>query len=262
MHTGLQAIASGQIARWKIESEEELNLAAQADDNAIAKKIYCAFYRNTDPVYYDKGLQMAKAVIRNHEGWKLGIPEGLMIEDMIYCLHRFGFTFNEYFWYKLYNLNTYGREGFISDKMRYEYYIELNTKDGCNLLRDKGRTYARLSEYYQRECLPVYSAADKERFLEYSRKHKQFFYKPLASDSAKNCCTMESEQFDFDKMLENGPFIVEDVIRQQGDFADFYPAAVNHHQKWGKPFDGAFYHVGSKGNKGRERRCRWNHRYN
>lgn len=227
MHEGLRAIADGQIARWKVESEEELKLAMQADESALAKKAYCEFYRSIDPEYYDKGVEMAKSVILSHEGWKTGIPEDKMIEDMVYSLHRFGFSFPEYFWFKLYNLSTFGREGFISDKMRYEYYIDLNTKEGCNLLRDKGRTYERLAEYYQRDCLPVYSSGDKERFQAFVNQHNQFFYKPLAADSAKNCCAMDREHFDFEQAIAEGPFIVEELIKQQGDYADFYPDAVN-----------------------------------
>lgn len=121
MHNGLQAIESGHIARWKIESDEETRLAKLADENVHVKKQYCDSYRSIDPTYYAKGVEMAKAVIRSHEGWKTGIPEDTMIEDMVYSLHRFGFSFSEYFWFKLYNFSTHGREGFISDKMRYEF---------------------------------------------------------------------------------------------------------------------------------------------
>ena len=73
-----------------------------------------------NPEYYQKGVQMAKAVIKAHDGEKNGLSEEALVEDMIYCLHRFGFNYSEYFWFKLYNLSTYGREGFISDKMRFE----------------------------------------------------------------------------------------------------------------------------------------------
>lgn len=225
MNTNLKAVGK-QIARWKIESKEELELAYNADMSISERKKYCDFYRENDQQYYDKGVEMAKAVIRNHGGVD-GLTEEYLIEDMIYCLHRFGFSYDEYFWFKLYNLSTYGREGFISDKMRYEYYMELNTNDGMNLLRDKWRAYERLKDFYKRECCAVYTVNDKEKFEDFRRKHTRFFYKPLASDSAKNCCVMEALDISFEKVFNAGPFIMEELIQQSGDFAEFYPDAVN-----------------------------------
>lgn len=157
----------------------------------------------------------------------LGITENQLVEDMIYCLHRFGFNYEEYFWFKLYNLSTYGREGFISDKMRFEYYIELNSKDGMSLLRDKWRSYMRMKDFYKRDCCAVYDSEDKYKYDDFITKHPVFFYKPLTSDSAKNCCTMNSFENSFDELMKNGSFIMEELIQQNGDFAEFYPDAVN-----------------------------------
>ena len=67
-------------------------------------------------------------------------------------------------------------------------YIELNSREGMNLLRDKGLTYERLKEFYKRECLSISSIDDNQKHLEFVEKHGLFFYKPLASDSATNCC--------------------------------------------------------------------------
>ena len=226
MHTRLKAMGT-IIAEWKIESDEECQLAQKADISFLERKEYCDFYRKKDREYYDKGVLMAKDVINRHEGYKLGIAEEDLIVDMIYCLHRFGFTYDEYFWFKLYNISTYGREGFISDKMRYEYYLDLNTDEGLKLLRDKWRTYERLKDFYKRDCCAVYSSEDERKFSEFTKKHKQFFYKPLSSDSAKNCQKMDSSDVAFGTLISKGPFIVEELIQQCGDFADFYPDAVN-----------------------------------
>ena len=111
--------------------------------------------------------------------------------------------------------------------MRYEYYIELNSNEGMKLLRDKGSCYDRLKDFYQRECLAVYSEKDRTKFDEFLKKHEQFFYKPLAMDSAKNCCKMEAASVSFDKLFAQGAFILEELIEQRGDFADFYNDAVN-----------------------------------
>lgn len=227
MHTGLKAIDEGHVVRWKIESDEELKLAYDADMSVLEKKKYCDFYRHSDPVYYAKGVEMAKSVIKKHNGVETGLTEEQLIEDMIYSLHRFGFNYSEYFWFKLYNLSTFGREGFISDKMRFEYYMELNTREGNELLRDKGRAFERLKAYYKRECLAISSIDDRINYESFAQKYKKFFYKPLASDSAMNCHVVDSKFVNFDHLIAEGPFIIEEIIQQAGDFAEFYPDAVN-----------------------------------
>lgn len=146
---------------------------------------------------------MAKNVIKSHDGVTVtGLPESYLIEDMIYCLHRFGFDYRKYFWYKLYNLSTYGLEGFISDKMRYEYYVELNTKEGERILRNKWEAYNRLKSFYGRECMAINSADEKNKYDEFIKKIPVFFYKPLSSDSAKDCCRLDSENVDFYDIMQ------------------------------------------------------------
>ena len=146
---------------------------------------------------------------------------------MIYNLHRFGFNYDEYYWFKLYNLSVYGRLGFISDKMRFEYYMQLNTPEGMILLRDKWLAYNRMKDFYKRDCCAIYSKEGLKDYVEFTNSHEKFFYKPLASDSAKNCCVMNAKEVSFKKLMEDGPFIMEELINQCGDFADFYPEAVN-----------------------------------
>lgn len=41
---------------------------------------------------------------------------------MVYSLHRFGCMFDEYFMFDFEHLTAAGRETFITDKKRWEYY--------------------------------------------------------------------------------------------------------------------------------------------
>lgn len=214
------------VARWKIETQEELELSYKADWSIYDKKVYCDFYRRANPDYYNTGVSMAKKVIKKH-GLIAGLTEDYIIQDMIYNLHRFGFNYDEYYWFKLYNLSTVGREGFISDKMRFEYYMKLNSPEGMNILRDKWRAYQRMKQFYKRDCCAVYSEDGKTDYMNFVNQHSSFFYKPLASDSAKNCCVIHSDDVTFECLINAGPFVIEELIVQSGDFAGFYPEAVN-----------------------------------
>lgn len=56
------------IARWRIDSEEEKNLAKKADVDFTARRDYVAFYKENDPLYYEKGLPLLEKTIAEFLG--------------------------------------------------------------------------------------------------------------------------------------------------------------------------------------------------
>lgn len=51
------------IAKWRINSDEERNLAKKADADFAARKDYVEYYKENDPVYYEKGLPLIENTI-------------------------------------------------------------------------------------------------------------------------------------------------------------------------------------------------------
>ncbi len=228
------AIDKGIVSRWKIDTRFENWLSYRADQSRFFKRLYIRFYAIFDREYYKKGKQMAKTKMEAFHAEKLyeeGHNENEILLDMLYCLHRFGFSYNEYFWFELYNKNTAGKEEFISDKMRFEYYEQLNSEVGTKLLRDKGKTWELLGDFFKRDCVAVYSREDSSAFQSFVEKHSEFLYKPIGlgcGEGVKKITATKStgEQLCAD-LLKNGAFIVEEIICQSEEMAKFHRQSVN-----------------------------------
>ena len=110
---------SPRIARWKIDTPFENWLSRKADKSLFWKKLYVIFYRIFDNKYYNGGIKLAKEAIELRKE-ELGMySEKYIICDMIYCLHRFGISFQDYCIYGFIDRNSHYRETFVSDKLRY-----------------------------------------------------------------------------------------------------------------------------------------------
>ena len=224
------AATSGEIASWRIDSALERWLAKKADSSERWKAAYVSYYKAKDGGYYEKGVEMAEREIRR---FGVSLPPSRaarLIEDMVYSLHRFGCMYEEYFWYGFPYLNTAGRSSFITDKVRYSYYRELNKDGDPNLFQDKWNTYKRFPEAFGRECVKVSDEGDRERFLEFLERHDGFIAKPL-----RGCCgkgtgiwrDVEDANAAFDQIVALGETMVEELIGQSSDTAKFHPGSVN-----------------------------------
>lgn len=217
------AIEKGKIARWKIDTPFENWLGKKAENSEFYKKLYCGYYRIFDREYYKKGVKMAKDILTK---WKVDIDDSI-IRDMIFCLHRYGFTFYEYFVLGICNKNSKGREEYIADKMRYEYYYMMNSEKGNKLLRDKGKTYELFQKYFKRKCAPIYDEKDESKFNEFVSQVNKFIYKPIGKDCGKGVQILLSAECNFNELIKSGPFIVEELINQSEIMASFHKESVN-----------------------------------
>lgn len=150
---------------------------------------------------------------------------------MVYSLHRFGAMFDEYFLYEFYNKNTAGRDEYICDKYRYDYYRILNKDENRYIFDNKDITYEYFKEFYGRDFLAVKSVEQKEEFITFIRRHNPVIIKPLASSGGRGvqkCSISEEDSIHFfEKTLKDGPFAVEEVIIQAPEMAQFHPYSVN-----------------------------------
>lgn len=228
------AVKNGFIANWKNDTPEENELALLADTSEEAKERYCEYYHSLDEKYYNKGVEMARKAIRerNLPQIKDGtLTEEWMITDMIYSLHRFGHALEEYLDYRLYLKTPAGKDEFISDKMRWEYYFEMNSEEGIALLNDKGRTSEVFKKYFKRDAVAVYSPEDKQKFLDFISKHPKFICKPNNDSGGRGVhieeLSNQTPETMFDRLIGGGKFIAEEIIRQSDDMASLHPSSIN-----------------------------------
>ncbi|MDE6480073.1 MAG: hypothetical protein K2L45_07355 [Muribaculaceae bacterium] len=222
---------SKRIARWKEPSEFESMLSIAAENNPIAKKLYIEYYRHLNEDYYKRGQFIAQKLIeQNHSDLK-GIDSETLYEDMVYCLHKYGLSFQDYIVYDLYNKSEYCRSQFVSDKLRYYYYDILNAPYVDNMLTDKYICYQEYGVFYKRDVVPVIKPNDKSQFLKFTEKNKHFIFKPLKDHSGHGVTLVKTNSIDpniwFDQVISETPGVAEEVIIQGAELNKINPCSVN-----------------------------------
>ena len=86
------------------------------------------------------------------EEWK-EYSEAYIIRDMIYALHRFGLSFQDYCIYDLINKTNQCRESFVSDKLRYHYSDVLNGQEILPLMTNKYTCYRKYKPFFKRKVI-------------------------------------------------------------------------------------------------------------
>ena len=223
---------SQRIARWKIDTPLENWLSYKADKSEFWKYVYVLYYKLFDAKYYRVGLGLIEAVINEHKiEWK-GADKKWVGRDMIYCLHRYGISFQDFCIYDFINQNSRGRNLFVSDKLRYHYCDILNSPDILPLLTDKYACFLKYKEFFKREVLGCYSITDMSAFLRFADKHERFIYKPLNEHSGHGVRCVSVKDYSgggilFEELIKMGPFIVEEIIVQGYELAMMHANSVN-----------------------------------
>ena len=222
---------SPRIARWKFTLPIEGWLGVKADKSEFWKKLYVLYYQLFDNKYYKVGVQMANDAIAAHSQDFIGCKEKLVARDMIYCLHRFGYSFRDYCVFGFVNKTLRCRLTFVSDKLRYHYCDILNAPNILHLMTDKYECYKHYREFFKRDVLGCYKETDFEAFSTFVDKHERFILKPMEAHSGhgiKICSAkgVDKKQF-FDCMLEKGSFVIEELIEQGDELAVMHPSSVN-----------------------------------
>lgn len=151
---------------------------------------------------------------------------------MIYSLHRFGARFDEYFLFEFYNLNSKGRNTYITDKIRYAYYEILNDRKDFDIFRDKSKTYEVFKEFYKRDFLYINRGINKEEFYAFAKKHERFIKKPTNMDSGKGieiCSLSDYPNLDdlFNKLINDAPCVIEEIVTNNEKIKRLSPTALS-----------------------------------
>lgn len=222
---------SNRITKWKEPSEFEEKLGKAAACSWEARQLYADFYRQLDNDYYEKGKLIAlKLYESNHDKSESDNFDDIYV-DMVYCLHRYGLSFQDYCVYNLQNKSEKCREQFVSDKLRYHYCDLLNGKNVYQLMTDKYLCYEVYKAFYKREVMPVLSLDDKDRFLRFLTENDSFIYKPLRDHSGHGVVVVRKEDINPGKWLEktvaDNPGVAEEIIVQGKELNMLNPYSVN-----------------------------------
>lgn len=221
------------ISRWKIDTAFENWLGRKADNSNIWKRLYVLYYRIFDGVYYKKGLELAKnEVERQKRNASLPEREADLYVDMIYSLHRFGATFEDYFIYNFYNLNAFGRSKFNTLKLQYGYCQLVNAEHIRQLFEDKGSCYKKFGQFYKRDLCVVKQEGDLDCFRNFVCNHPSFIYKPINGHSGIGIKIYKDVSVDTETLLRimqigDGQFVAEELIEQAEEMKVLHAKSIN-----------------------------------
>lgn len=224
---------SSRIAQWKEDNPFENLLSQKAGIDPVCKHLYAMYYRHCNEKYYDKGKEFARKMFEDHPDDFIGLNYDEVYEDMIYCLHRWGYSFQDYCIYNFIGKSDYERVKFVADKMRYHYCDILNSSNIEEIMTDKWVCYQTYKPFYRRKVLKVEFQSDKTALMELANEvlaHKLIF-KPLREHSGHGIRLIDCHQIEdwfYKTIIHDGKRgIVEELIDQGAELAKINPNSVN-----------------------------------
>lgn len=223
---------SKRITSWKDTSDFEINLAEEAETNMEARYRYVEYYRKLDPEYFDKGKVFARKYYDSIIDDIKDMSFDEFYADMVYCLHRYGFSFKDYSVFRLYTLNEIGRKRFISDKLRYYYCDILNSPEIEQIMTNKFVCYNTYKEFYKREVVGILPESDVDKFIKFFANNSRFIYKPLTEHSGHGIKIYSREEIQdpyewFNQISQTNPGVVEELITQSPELSSLNPTSIN-----------------------------------
>lgn len=228
-------VVANTISKWKIDNFFERKLSYLADKSEFGKLLYVLFYKICSYKYYAKGVELANVEINRQldsldSNIKTCLKKKKLVRDMIYSLHRFGTSFEEYFVFKFYERNLVGRICFNNLKRQYGYCQLVNQPNIRSLFDDKGALYKKLKPYYKRDVVVVYDEFQKTDLEGFLKKHASFIFKPLKGHSGQGIKIYHNYKLDnsfFSEFFSHGAFVVEELIEQADEMAIIHEESIN-----------------------------------
>lgn len=229
-------VVAKTISRWKIDSRIENFLGYMADRTEFWKRMYILYYKIFDRQYYQGGIKRINEEIKRQRiGYEVFVNGGgdncHLQRDLMYSLHRYGVSFEEYFIFKFYEKNHIGRRQYNNLKLQYGYCELLNKDSIRDLFEDKGACYRKLKKYYKRELIVVRGDEDLQELTMFIRSHKSFIVKPLTVHSGTGIKIVKDFYGDiltfFNMMKEQGAFVLEELINQHPAMSVLHPESIN-----------------------------------
>ena len=222
---------SNRIYPWKEMSDFESKLGDAAETNWQIRELYVQYYKHLNEDYYTKGKIIARNLFKLYYNDFSGEDFDRIYDDMTYCLHRYGLSFDDYCVFSLHRKSESQRKEYVSDKLRYYYCDILNSSEIENIMTNKYRCFQEYGIFYKREIFPLNASEDKDSFLNFIRKHPKFIYKPLSDHSGHGIVVVDSMKIDneiwFEDKIKNSPGIIEEIVKQGEELNKLNPSSLN-----------------------------------
>lgn len=148
---------------------------------------------------------------------------------------RYHWSFEEYFYFKYYELNDKERRSFVPEYEKNIFCDKANDHNQDMIFHDKWKTYCSFQNYFKRDVIllrdvnAIYDIASKNFF----NRHRKFILKPINAATGRgihiiniNCPEDLNERLR--QLLQKyGSCVAEELIEQVKCMAKFNPSSVN-----------------------------------
>ena len=153
--------------------------------------------------------------------------------DIIFCFFAYGFQADEYLCYELEEKSEAERRAYISDVDRFAFVYRYNDVRDMQIFNNKIRTYECLHDFYGREAVGIENVEDFAAFEAFVTAHPVFVRKRAFESMGRSVEKMDyaasglSMRAFFDKLLKDGPQLLEELVVQSAATAALHPSSVN-----------------------------------
>ena len=143
---------------------------------------------------------------------------------------RSGLIMDDYFKYRFYELNRYGRSLFSIGNKRREFAKKFNAAEDCAVFDDKSVFTSKFENYLGRKVIQMKTATFDE-FSQFASENSTIFAKPSdgrfgIGTKRISCTDPEEIRKAFDELTGKN-YLVEGYIQQCSEFAEFNESSVN-----------------------------------
>ncbi len=185
-----------------------------------------------------------------------------IVRDILDMARKYRFNREEYFYYHFEEKSEDERKEFISDFNRVDFCESLNDPRNLYIFDSKFKTAELFGKYYGRDICPVKGKRDAEKLLVFLKKHEKFILKPVFGACGKGIEILKLDPSNENAVYEfvdrysskySDGFIVEELIAQVPEMAQFHPSSINTVRVATVKFDdgveiiGSFFRTGRNG---------------
>ncbi len=151
--------------------------------------------------------------------------------DMLFCYFAYGFSPNEYLCYELNKKSVQERRSFVSDRESVCYGYLMNDIDQMRVFRNKMQSYEKFKNYYKREAISIAASQDKEKYLDFVKRHPVFVKKRVGESCGRSVELIDTNSADkeqlFESLILDGEMILEEQVIQTGVLKQLNGSSVN-----------------------------------
>src|SRR5699024_2414795 len=181
--------------------------------------------------YIKERLYKIKRMMNDFIEHELNIfQKAKILADLGLSIIVYGSGINDYFQYQFYKRKHIDRKTFVVHRKRMKIVNTFNDSQDRKILDSKPLFNKKYDAYIQRDWLNVPRASFSD-FNEFTTTNNKFIVKPIDGSHGKGIRIVEiKRETDLDslyKELKNENSIIEELIVQHKDLAEFNPTSVN-----------------------------------